>query len=346
VSRVTVRATLQRLASQGLVRQPGKGCAWRAGVREGAPNGADPIAGQTVAVIGARRVQTPLPEGYESSIHAQAVRTLEESDLHVLAVNLRALDRGYEDAVARWRPAGLLLTYDAGESPQALALAEACRIQAVPVVVYGGGDRLSLFDRVDSDHEAGGYAVARHLIGRGCRRLLSFWRFPAQHEWVRQREAGVARALREAGLPPSVIVRTPELGEGHDRTEDAFHHLARTLAGYLCDRLATPEGAIDGIVTATDRHAIQTTAALRFLGRAPGRAVHVAGYDNYWQGCVERAWEPEPPAITVDKDNARIGTELARLLLERLGERAHADTAPTVRIVEPRVVHPNNPTCA
>lgn len=344
VARTTVRAALQRLADEGVVRQPGKGCAWRAVAREGTePTGQRTMLHRTVAVLGARRVRAPLPAGYESTIHASAVDALEEAGFHVLAVNLQTLDDGGGASLATLRPDGLLLTYDAGEVPQAVELALACHREGVPVVAYGGGEALKSFDRVDSDHATGAYEETRHLLALGCRRILCFWRFPQAHAWVRQREEGYARAMREAGLEPLPPIRTPDIEGGPDESEQSFRHLARTLAGYLCDRLATPAGPVDALLTATDRHALQTAAALRLLGRTPGRDIQVAGYDNYWSGCVERAWEPTPPAVTADKDNARLGAELAHLLDARLKRKSPPDAdgaQPVVRIVAPRLVLP------
>ncbi len=66
----------------------------------------------------------------------------------------------------------------------------------------------------------------------------------------------------------------------------------------------------------------------------------VVGYDNYYSDSPERAFEPCPPAATIDKCNQRIGADLVDLLLERLD--APADAQPVRRLVEPELIVTEN----
>jgi DNA-binding LacI/PurR family transcriptional regulator len=68
--------------------------------------------------------------------------------------------------------------------------------------------------------------------------------------------------------------------------------------------------------------------------------VLIAGYDNYFDHCGERRFEPQVPAATMDKQNDLMGREMVRLLLDRAGGKL--PPGPQLRAVPPRLVvaHP------
>ncbi len=71
-------------------------------------------------------------------------------------------------------------------------------------------------------------------------------------------------------------------------------------------------------MVSTDCDALLALAACRILGRTD---IRVTGYDNYWEELHERQWEPAIPFATIDKNNHRLGQEMAALLFQRLAGR-------------------------
>ena len=105
----------------------------------------------------------------------------------------------------------------------------------LPVVVNDDGPTLSQYDRVISDHEIGAYELTSWLLGQGRRRILPLWGVDRERYWVKMREAGYQRAMREAGLeplpavyvqvgPPSPaeLATRENLGPRHGNTRDSW----------------------------------------------------------------------------------------------------------------------------
>jgi DNA-binding LacI/PurR family transcriptional regulator len=319
------------------------------------------LLGRTVAVVSdalPRLLHENRTPGLDLFIQSEAMRLIQGEGLHVLNVNpdhLRppglapqpntgvpelsvgqaSLDMpigaGAEELL-RASPYGLLMTYNIGESPLGQALARRCRQEGVPCVVYGDGPQLDDFDRVTSDHAAGAAALVRWLVSRGRKRILRFWRFSAERNWLSQRNIGFERAIAEAGLELLPAVRTPNLPREHDievpgdASRERFATLVRILAGFLLEHFspASKDRWPDAIMVATDRHAYQVAGALRLLGVVPGRDVTLVGYDNVFEDAIERHFEAVGPAATIDKRNDRIAHQLARLLIDRGAGRVPA----------------------
>ena len=124
-----------------------------------------------------------------------------------------------------------------------------------------------------------------------------------------------------------------------DRT--AFANAARVYAGFLIEAFRDPAQRPDAILLSSDGVGYALTAACRLLGVEPGRDVLLAGYDNYWEFCPERAFGDFVPAATVDKHNLRIGRELADLLHARL--QGALPRGRQQRLVPPTLVVPGTP---
>jgi hypothetical protein len=160
--------------------------------------------------------------------------------------------------------------------------------------------------------------------------------------WYHNRVRGYERAMCDAGLQPL----STELFTSLDSVLPALHGPLMTpwakfdierhqLAGHIAPLLAGSE-PVDAIMLVNDGQVIVAAAALRLLGKEPGRDVLLVGYDNIYADCPERQWESAGPAATVDKCNSQIGQELVRLLVERV--EGKLSPGPQRRIVPSRLV--------
>lgn len=212
----------------------------------------------------------------------------------------------------------------------------------IPVVVYGDWPDLTDFDRVLPDHEGGTYELTRWVIAQGRRRIVNLTGNTTDTYWYQNRMRGYERAMLEAGLQPL----SPELFTGLDSvlpddrgprwsTRVKFDIERHQLAGHIAQLLCGSD-PVDAIMLGNDGQAIVAAAALRLLGREPGKDVLLVGYDNMWAGCIELRWEPGVPAATVDKCNSQIGRELVRLLMDRVEGRLPPD--PQRRVVPSQLV--------
>jgi len=336
VSRNAVRTALTDMADRCLIEKRGNGRFRH--LAPAAVHGSEVAARlglmtNTVAILGADDVShQPFSRGVDKSINFTVARLLEQAGHHVLAVNPKGADLREGASLACARPLGVVVAYNVGESSQGQAMIAECHDHGVPVVAYGDAPGLARFDHVDSNHEHGAYALTRHLVARGRRRILRFWCLPGDKHWLQQRNRGYERAVREAGLAALPMVRTPHL-DARSRAE--FDHLVRVLAGYLSEHVRGPH-AIDALMTGTDLHAIQAGAALRLLGIEPNRDILIVGYDNTWRDLPEREWERTRPVATVDKHNDAIGACLVELLLARVVGKLPPE--PQRRVIEPELV--------
>ncbi len=177
------------------------------------------------------------------------------------------------------------------------------------------------FDTVSSDHECGAYELTKWLISQGRRRILRLWNMQwsgpeEKREWIYHRDLGYERAMQEAGLKPLPPLEIYGGVRGPDTPEN-FQQSARLLAGYLIEYLTMDE-PIDAIMGINDSSVPMIAAALKIHGREPNKDILLVGYDNMWQDMVSSRWESTQPVATVDKRNLEIGSELMRLLQERI----------------------------
>jgi DNA-binding LacI/PurR family transcriptional regulator len=317
VSRVTVRAALKELFDDGLLTPAAPGGPRR--VSPAVPMRTSHLMEHAIAMLSDAQPLPPgaaLLRGWDSFTHWQAGRSFERAGFHVLNLNSGRLLEGGLKALLAQRPRGLLASHDAGESALGRRVIDACAKRGVAVVVNGDSPQLAQYDRAEADHEQGAYDLTRWLLARGRRRVLCFWRFPQEHEWLRRRAAGYERAMREAGLEPLPVLRTAEFSSRTNDREE-FGHMVRTVAGYLVEHLTGPN-SVDAIMTATDPHAYQVAAACRLFGRRPNVDLLIAGFDNTWRDEPARPFESVGPIVSADKRNDLIGETLARLLLDRI----------------------------
>ena len=331
VGRNTVRKALARLDDEGFFRRE----TLRSRIITDGPTTDVGWLARAVAVL------SPLDEGvkpklgYMEAISYGAISAIRGSGLHAITLHPQLSDAEVRRLAAD-RPLGLIVPEISHSGPETSALVAALAAAKVPLVVYGGQPELAAYDRVLSDHDAGSYELTKLMLARGRRRVVNAWSEPHDRYWLVRRRAGYDRAMTEAGLAPSPIVTIPVLPRLEDPGVD-FADLVRRVAGYLIDTLTGPDAA-DAILCGTDRETFYVSAACRLFGKAPGRDVLVAGYDNYYDACRELALEPTPPVATVDKMNVDIGRCMVELLVDRVAGRLGSE--PVAVGVAPRVIEP------
>lgn len=156
--------------------------------------------------------------------------------------------------------------------------------QNIPVVTVGHKSSEAI-PVVRSDNYASGRAAARHLVGKGCRRLLyitSYWGGIAQDERYR----GYADELRSFGLEP----------QGYQLDVNAVH--ARDVAGIVTQMaLANPDA--DGLFAENYSLALECLRVYAGLGYRIPQDIKIIGYGN-------SALAPYSiPQMTVVKEDTR-----------------------------------------
>ena len=337
VARLTVSQALSTLAEEGWIRSNGG----KLRIVNGKPELSQKTAKKasllehSIAVLtGYSEAPQHKQSGWLEYITTGATGAIREAGWHSLLLHPARVGGSEVSRLLGDPPAGLIVTDLPIENDPLRKVLFRLQNEGVRVVVYGDWPAYADFDRVTSDHEAGAYALTRHLIGQGRTRILQTTIAPTDGYWYAPRRAGYERAMREAGLEPLPSLELPSFPKGN---EDAFRGGVRTLAGYLIEHFngAAP---IDAILASTDADVFGLSAACRLFNRELGRDVLLCGYDNYWAEWPARQFESCVPTATVDKNNRLIGETMVGLLLERLEGRLSEDAQK--RVVEPQLVVP------
>jgi DNA-binding LacI/PurR family transcriptional regulator len=186
----------------------------------------------------------------------------------------------------------------------------------LPIVLLGWVPDAEHVDLVTGDDAAGGYALARHLIGLGHRRIAILGKRP--HRGAYDRLFGFQKALGEAGiaLPGDRFVPA--------KTDDEVRRGVRHLLGLL-----EPPTAVFAYQDSL------AALAYKHLGDACVRVpqdVTVVGFDN-----LDLATYICPRLTTVGGHIEPLATAAVNLLVERIREPA-GDAEPRRVIVTPRLV--------
>ena len=318
VARTTIRSILSRLEKEGVVRLTGRkrtvlgqGPAQQKSMRHTVGLLA-PIATQTTTN---GRIRLP---GWSDNIQLGAVGTLHEMGFNVLYLPPHDLHEARLTQFLLDRPRGIIgFPQDVGGCPPLVP--SALLRTKTPGVFYGShaDPQLRPFHVVTSDHAHGQQQLANLLMDRGMHNILRCWQATMTSpgvlpDWLQQRDAGALRALNERGqrIIPSVLIPHSQKDIA---CEEDFHHEVRTYAGYLAEYVLHSQ-PVDAIMAVTDGMVPYIAAALRLLGREPGRDILITGYDHYWADIRERRWEGYAPVASIDKNNTSIGIELARVL--------------------------------
>ncbi|MEV7098759.1 LacI family DNA-binding transcriptional regulator [Amycolatopsis sp. NPDC051045] len=184
--------------------------------------------------------------------------------------------------------------------------------KTIPTVVVGRHTRSSCYDTVTDDDTTGAALVVDHLADLGHRHIAHIEHHESDPARLAEmpnavRADGYRKAMHARGLEPD-IVSTTYTQEG----------------GYLGARqiLARPERPT-AIFAGADIVAMGVLTALSEAGLSVPDDISLAGYDNTSFAALG------PISLTsVDQAGHHIGTAAARLLLERIADRAR----PTARI--------------
>jgi LacI family transcriptional regulator len=186
--------------------------------------------------------------------------------------------------------------------------------RTVPTVVVGRHGHSPAYDSVSDDDLAGAALVVDHLVGLGHRRIAHIEHAETDPDRLAEmpnaiRAEGYKRAMRAHGLGDEIdIVSTTYTQEG----------------GYLGARqlLARPQ-LPTAVFAGADIVAMGVLEAFTEAGVSVPGDVSVAGFDNTTFAALG------PVSLTsVDQAGRQIGAEAARLLLDRIADRAR----PSVRL--------------
>ena len=340
VSRPTVRAALRELERDGIIRAGEKNARIIVAVpvRHSRPS----MMSQTICIFSDTSAQVPgyqRQSGWWSHTVASAAAAVAEQGRHILVVQPNRLNDQQLREFLEEKPLGIIMIRAMAVTQAGQAMIKAIREAGVPLVIYGNHPRLAECDTIASDHEAGAYLLTRWLIDQGRRRIVRYHTFDRvdnqMPDWLHCRDAGHERAMREAGLEILPAIIGPFANGKYPSTRETFETNVRICASYLIGAMSGVAPA-DAIMSTSDGPADDVTAACRFFGRVPGKDVLVTGYDNYWRDLPTRAWEPVPPAATIDKKNLQLGQALVRMLIDRL--EGAASPSPEHRLVSPELV--------
>jgi DNA-binding LacI/PurR family transcriptional regulator/DNA-binding transcriptional regulator YhcF (GntR family) len=336
VARGTVRAALSQLEQEGLIDGSNGGRRVVASRSDGRG-----LMTHTIAVMTTNPKQLAEPAehvaGWERFIEVGAIEEISRAKLHALALYTDRLLSGGTGPLLHDLPRAIVVSRRAIESPPGRQMLAALAKVKASVVLYGQELEMP-FDCVASDHARGACDLAKWLIAQGRRRILRLWSdVPPDTYWLRGRDAGYERAMREAGLDILPPVRVPEVcTPSHD--PPGFEAQVRLTAGYLLDH-CRGERPVDAIMAISDGAAFAIAAACDLLGRRANDDVLIVGYDNYWAEAPQRAHWPFVPAATVDKLNRHIGARMVRVAMARADGRLPPE--PQRVLVAPELVIPD-----
>ncbi|WP_405495997.1 LacI family DNA-binding transcriptional regulator [Streptomyces sp. NBC_00096] len=203
---------------------------------------------------------------------------------------------------------GALLVTTDGRDPLPGMIAAA----GLPAVLFARPAPGVPLDWVDLRHREGGALAARHLLARGCRRLVAIGG-PADVPASRERVEGFREALSASA------VRVAEA----DFTLDGGEQAMRVV---LAER---PD--LDGVFAANDLMAQGACLVLREHGRRIPDDVAVVGFDDSGAAVASR-----PRLTTVRQPVEDMAAEMVRLLLDRVEGAAAAD--PAAVLFDPELV--------
>ncbi len=183
----------------------------------------------------------------------------------------------------------------------------------LPIVLLNHRFQDLSFSSVMTDDQQGAFIGTRHLIEQG-HRSIAFMEGNPRYYTSHARRTGYLQALEEAGLPANpVLMRVGEYDEAH-----AYRETKALLA----------TGAdFTAMYVSNDIMALGVLQALRSEGLRVPENVSLVGFDD-----AQFATAIDPPLTTVRKPRSQMGTEAARMLLERIDR---GDSVPEEHVVLP-----------
>mgnify|MGYP000954698216 CR=1 FL=1 len=189
-------------------------------------------------------------------------------------------------------------------------------LQHTPLVAIHADNAPDWLCNADVDNEGGMYAVTRHLIELGHRRIAHLsggLGAPFREAGAQERLDGYRRALTEAGLPlnPALVLHGDYREvSGRERTERLLHSGIAPFPTALC--------------CANDAIAIGCMDALAARGLRVPADISVTGFDD-----IRTARVTSPPLTTVRQPFFQMGQRAVDLLLEQIARTTAGDDEET-----------------
>jgi LacI family transcriptional regulator len=209
---------------------------------------------------------------------------------------------------------GLVLVAPRMPGADVLAISE-----RVPAVIIGYHEPEAVrFDTVNNDDRMGAELVVRHLAAQGCRRIamLNLPLDPGHGFMVTaQREVGYRAAMQALGLERHTqVVHAEQTGR---EVQTAVRHVLQS------------RNPPEAIFCWTDFIALEVISVVRELGLSIPGDVAIVGYDN-----TSHCDLAQNALTSVDQSGQVLGLQAARLLVERIKGREHAEHL----VITPRLV--------
>lgn len=206
----------------------------------------------------------------------------------------------------------VIVTIQAGRRAQEVV--DLATQRSIPLVAYGDLLDVPNCDRVCADHAAGVRQLVLELWRLGRRRIAQVM-LPVSEPWAMERRHGYREAMAACRLRPLPLIHLGEDGRWRD---PALPLLIRSqiVAGQLA-RILTGRMPPDAILAPSDGEAMVLGAAIRLFNLRVHADIAVVGYDDYWKHGPELGQGAPAPLLTIDKNNAGIGSALADLAIAR-----------------------------
>ncbi len=276
-----------------------------------------------IAAVSGRNALSP---GYDLMVEYAAMMQARGRHINVVSMDPNALgdisDDQLVNRLAGERPLGVITFHNTLFNEPSMDVLRGLRDRGIATVTYGNDPEFEECDTIESDHEAGAYALTSLLISRGCQRILPFMpvNLPTSRkpQWLLSRLRGYRRAMSDSGLGPMPELHCANM-PCHISTREVYHDAVRAAGGYLIEFMNRPD-PIDAVMAISDTFCFPLATACRELFHLDvGKDVLITGYDNYWQDSLLYEWEHTPPYATIDKDNVGIGTRMIEMIQERAG---------------------------
>ncbi|WP_329333555.1 LacI family transcriptional regulator [Streptomyces sp. NBC_01352] len=254
-------------------------------------------------------------EPYFSAVIRGVSTALAETrtQLQLMLVRDQAERDQLTESVAERRVDGVLLVSVHERDPLPGLLED----MGLPTVLAGRRSPDESLSHVHSDNAGGAATAVRHLLARG-RRTVATISGPLDMDVARSRLQGWREALEKAGHEA-----TDRLVASGDFTEEGGEAAMRSLIEQV------PE--LDAVFVASDVMAAGALVELRRQGRGVPDEVAVVGFDD---SIIAR--HSNPPLTTVRQPVEEIGSMIAHILMEEIGDpespRRHV-TLPTELVV-------------
>ncbi len=321
VSRGTVRSGLAVLAARGVIEKRGR----RMHVSAKAGGCGSLLMNRTIILLGFSDKDEAIRKrnsGFMDAIPAGALEEGMERDMHTLWLSVGRLQGGEVDELMAIRPGGILLFSPARPASVFETALRRLSVSGIPMVTSVQGSLGEGIDHVLPDHAEGTRLLTGELLSRGCRRILCYLPRERREYWVSARYRGYCAAMLDAGLAPEPLPENSYWGYNYDEAdaweESRFRKEVRLAAGDLLDWFKPGALCPDAILAKTDWDVPVLAAALRLLGREPGKDVTIVGYDNKIAFNGWSRLESYVPPLTVDKRNGEIGRRMAVRLLTHI----------------------------